>query len=83
MTAALDRLRSMPMRSLQARILALFLLLIVVVQVVGFVLINTVGGNAARNTVGAEVVAGGRVFDRLLEQDAQRLVQGARLMSAD
>ena len=83
MTTALNKLRAMPMRSLQTRILALFLLLIFVVQVGGFVLINTVGGNAARSTVGAEVVAGARVFDRLLEQDAQRLVQGARLMAAD
>jgi diguanylate cyclase (GGDEF)-like protein len=71
------------MRSLQTRMLALFLLLIFVVQIGGFVLINTVGGKSARSTVGADVVAGARVFDRLLEQDAQRLVQGARLMAAD
>ncbi len=83
MTTTLKRLRALPMRSLQTRILALFLLLIFVVQVGGFVLINTVGGKAARSTVGGEVVAGARVFDRLLEQDAQRLVQGARLMAAD
>jgi hypothetical protein len=83
MTMTLKRLRALPMRSLQTRILALFLLLIFVVQVVSFVLINTVGGNSARSTVGAEVAAGARVFDRLLEQDAQRLVQGARLMAAD
>lgn len=83
MTTMLNTLRAIPMRSLQKRILALFLLLIFVVQVGGFVLINTVGGNAARSTVGAEVVAGSRVFDRLLEQDARRLVQGARLMVSD
>jgi diguanylate cyclase (GGDEF)-like protein len=71
------------MRSLQTRMLALFLLLTFVVQIGGFVLINTVGGKSARSTVGADVVAGARVFDRLLEQDAQRLVQGARLMAAD
>ena len=46
-------------------------------------LVNTVGDSAARATVGVEVVAGARVFERLLEQDTQRLVQGARLMSAD
>ncbi len=83
MTMTLKRLRALPMRSLQTRILALFLLLIFVVQFGGFVLINMVGGNSARSTVGAEVAAGARVFDRLLEQDAQRLVQGARLMAAD
>ena len=82
MTMTLKRLRALPMRSLQTRIMALFLLLIFAVQVVGFVLINTVGGNSARSTVGGEVVAGARVFDRLLEQDAQRLVQGARAGAA-
>jgi diguanylate cyclase (GGDEF)-like protein len=76
-------LRTMTMRSLQSRILALFLLLIVIVQVGGFVLIYTAGMSAARKTVGQALVAGARVFDRLLEQDTQRIVQGARLMSAD
>ncbi len=73
----------MPTRSLQTRIIALFLTLMVLVQVGGFVLINTVGMAAARKTAGDELVAGARVFDRLLEQDTQRLVQGARLLSAD
>src|SRR6202022_4553383 len=76
-------LRTMTMRSLQRRILTLFLLLMVVVQVGGFVLINTVGMTAARKTVGDDLIAGARVFDRLLQQDTQRVVQGARLMSAD
>ncbi len=70
-------------RSLQTRIIALFVLLMVVVQVGGFVLINTVGMASARKTAGDELAAGARVFDRLLEQDTQRLVQGARLLSAD
>jgi diguanylate cyclase (GGDEF)-like protein len=69
--------------SLQTRILALFLLLMITVQVGGFVLINTVGITAARKTVGDEVVGGARVIELLLDQDAQRLVQGARLLSAD
>jgi diguanylate cyclase (GGDEF)-like protein len=76
-------LRTVTMRSLQSRILVLFLLLMVTVQVGGFVLINTVGMSVARKTVGEALVAGARVFDRLLEQDTQRIVQGARLMSAD
>jgi len=76
-------IRALSMRSLQSRILALFLLLMVIVQVGGFVLINTVGMSAARKTVGEALVSGARVFDRLLEQDTRRTVQGARLMSAD
>ena len=78
-----NALTIVPFRSLQTRILVLFLLLMVVVQIGGFLLINTVGGTAARKTVGDDLIAGAREFDRLLEQDTQRIVQGARLMSAD
>ena len=73
----------MPSRSLQTRILALFLLLLIAVQVGGFVLIDTVGVAAARKTVGDDLVSGARIVDLLLEHDAQRLLQGARLLSAD
>ena len=69
--------------SLQTRILALFLLLLLAVQLGGFVLINTVGVASARKTIGEELVAGAQLFNRLLDQDRQRLVQGARLLSAD
>jgi diguanylate cyclase (GGDEF)-like protein len=68
---------------LQTRILALFVLLMVVVQLGGFLLINTVGVTAARKTIGDDLVRGARVFDRLKEQDTERLVQGARLLSSD
>ncbi|MEP6655598.1 MAG: cache domain-containing protein, partial [Betaproteobacteria bacterium] len=70
-------------RTLQTRILALFLLLMLVVQVGGFVLVNTVGVAAARKSIGEELIAGTALFNRLLEQDRLRLVQGARLLSAD
>ena len=33
--------------------------------------------------MGTEVVAGARAFERLLELDSQRLVEGARLLAAD
>jgi diguanylate cyclase (GGDEF)-like protein len=70
-------------RRLQTRILALFALMTIAVQLGAIVLINTVGVSAARKTIGAELVRGARVFDRLKEQDTERLVQGARLLSAD
>src|SRR5215471_435686 len=69
--------------SLQTRVIALFLAVMVSVQLGVFALINTVGITAARKTVGDELAAGARVFDRLLEQDTQRLMQGARLLSSD
>jgi hypothetical protein len=69
--------------SLQTRILTLFLALMVVVQVGGFVLVNTVGTTAARTTIGDELIAGEQVFLRSLQQEKQRLLQGARLLAAD
>ena len=73
----------MPTRSLQTRIVALFLALIVVVQLGGFVLVNSVGVSTARKSIGEDLVAGSRVFDRVLEQERIRLLQAARLLSAD
>jgi len=73
----------MNLRSLQTRILSLLVLLTLVVQAGGFVLINTVGLAAARKTATEELNAGALVFTRLLEQDTHRLLQGARLLSAD
>jgi diguanylate cyclase (GGDEF)-like protein len=69
--------------SLQTRILALFLLLMVVVQVGGFVLVNTVGTTAARKSIGTELAAGEGVFRRSMQQETLRLAQGARLLTAD
>jgi diguanylate cyclase (GGDEF)-like protein len=71
------------LRSLQFRILALFVLLTLVVQAGGFFLINTVGIAAARKTATEELEAGTLVFSRLLDQDTHRLVQGARLLASD
>ena len=47
----------MRLASLQSRILGLFLLVIVAVQAGGFVLVNSAGGAAARNTIGEDLVA--------------------------
>jgi diguanylate cyclase (GGDEF)-like protein len=78
MNIALPRIRT-----LQTRILAFILLLLCVVELGGFVLVNTIGVASAHKTIGDELVAGARVFDRLLEQSTQRVVQGARLLSSD
>jgi hypothetical protein len=69
--------------SLQTRILALFLALMAVVQIGGFALVNTVGTTAARTTIGDELIAGEKVFQRLLHQEKRRLEQGARLLATD
>ena len=41
------------------------------------------GVSAARKTISDDLARGARVFDRLKEQDTERLVQGARLLSSD
>ena len=49
--------------SLQTRITALFLVLMVTVQAGVFALVNTVGTASARKTVGEELSAGARIFE--------------------
>jgi diguanylate cyclase (GGDEF)-like protein len=71
------------LRSLQWRIVAVFVLLMLAVQALGFLLISTAGVSGARKTVADELATGERVFLRLMDQSAQRLVQGARVLSAD
>ena len=73
----------MRFRSLESRIVTLFLVLLVVVQVVGLLVIQR-GINAnARNSISAELVNGTKVFSRLLDQNAQSLRFGARLLTRD
>jgi diguanylate cyclase (GGDEF)-like protein len=73
----------MPTRSLQTRIVALFLALTVFVQLGGFLLVNSVGMNTARKSIGEALVAGGHVFERARKQEVTRLEQAAQLLSAD
>ena len=72
----------MSIGSLQTRIVALFLALIVLVQLGVFVLVNSAGVATARKSIGEDLVAGARVFERVREQDRDRLIQAARLLSA-
>ena len=77
------RLPSFSLFGLQSRILASFVLLVVVVEAAGF-LLTAIGSTAsARKSVSADVVAGARIFERLLELDSQRLVEGTRMLAAN
>ncbi|HZG21338.1 MAG TPA: EAL domain-containing protein [Herbaspirillum sp.] len=68
---------------LESKIVALFIILIVVVQLAGFVAIRTAIDRNARSAISDELVIGERVFTRLLDQNAQKLTQGARLLASD
>ena len=74
--------RPMKLR-LQSHILALFLLLIVVLQVGGVALINAVGMTTARKSIGEDLLAGSAILNQLFNQNSDRAVQAARLIASD
>ena len=77
------KLPALRFRSLQARIIVLFLLLLLTVQVASYTFIrNTISTNARRHAQ-AELTVGERVSKRLLAQNGQRLVQAAQAMAND
>ncbi|MFD2273147.1 cache domain-containing protein [Undibacterium arcticum] len=73
----------MRLRSLESRIVALFLFLILAVQLAGFFAIRSGIEKNARASIKEELVIGEHVFRRLLDQNAQKLTLGARLLAAD
>jgi len=68
---------------LENRIVALFIILILLVQLAGFVVIRKAIDENARASIRDELIIGERVFLRLLEQNAEKLTQGARLLASD
>ena len=70
-------------RSLESRIVTLFLVLIVAVQVIGLLVIQRGIDSNARQSIAGELNNGAKVFGRLLEQNAQNLRFGARLLARD
>ena len=73
----------MRFRSLESRIVTLFLVLILVVQLASFVAIGAGIDANARVAISNELAIGERVFRKLLEQNAEKLTQSARLLAAD
>ena len=70
-------------RSLQARIVIVFLLLLLTVQVAGYAFIqNAILANARRHAQD-ELAVGARVFERFLDQHAQRLTQTGLALAGD
>ena len=73
----------MRLRSLESRIVLLFLVLILAVQLAGFAAIHTGIQKNVRASIREELAVGERVFGRLLDHYAQTLTQGARLLASD
>jgi diguanylate cyclase (GGDEF)-like protein len=83
MTLRLGMLRDWLRGSLGARIVALFLGLLLAVQVASFGAIGASLERHARSTLPGQLQVGERVLHSLLDQQAQRLTEGARLLAAD
>ncbi|MGZ3238384.1 MAG: diguanylate cyclase domain-containing protein, partial [Burkholderiaceae bacterium] len=73
----------MRLRSLESRIVTLFLLLILAVQLVGFFAIRAGINHNARASIRDELAVGEHIFKRLLEQNAQKLSEAARSLTLD
>ena len=71
------------MRSLEGRIVALFIFLILVVQLAAFISIRGALESNARVSIVEELATSERVVQRLLEQDFQRMTDCAYLIAAD
>ena len=69
--------------SLRTRIALVFLALMLAVQLAGFVLIRTSIDQNARRSIETQLDVGARVFERLFVQNADTLLQGARILAAD
>ena len=70
-------------RSIGARIIALSLVLLFAVQLASFSAISASLGAHARRVLPDELMVGERVLTSLLDQNAQKLTDGARLLAAD
>ncbi len=70
-------------RRLSSRIVALFLGLLLVVQLASLVVVNTSIANNARVLLSQDLAVGERIWARLLAQRAAKLTLGASVLAAD
>lgn len=70
-------------RSLESRIVRLFLVLILAVQVAGFIFISISINTNADASISKELATGEKVFGKLLTQNAEKLTDRVELLVAD
>jgi diguanylate cyclase (GGDEF)-like protein len=83
MTRALRAWRVWTRTSLSARIVLVFLCLLLVVQGTSFLVIRASIDHNARRAIASDLEVGERLLRRLLEQNAHKLTEGASLLAAD
>ena len=69
--------------SLRTRIIVFFAVLLILIQGLAFVLVNTANYQIAKQTIEQELGVGERIFLRLLEQNRDQLEQSATLLASD
>ena len=70
-------------KSLERRIVALLLIVLLLVQLASFIVIQNSISRNGRAVIAEELAVGERVFRRLLKQNAEMLTQGAQLLAKD
>ena len=83
MSRVFDRATGRVQQSLGARIVALFLGLLLVVQVASFAAIRASLWNQAHRELPEQLELGDRLLQTLIERRAQRLIDGAEVAAAD
>ena len=73
----------MHFRTLESRIITLFLVLVLAVQLGGFFVIRNGIVDNAQATMREQLKLGENLFNRLLEQKKQRLTDSARVLAKD
>lgn len=71
------------LKSLERRVVALLLTLLLGMQVVSYFVIDSAIRRNGHALIADEIVVGERVFQRLLRQNAEMLTQGAQLLAKD
>ena len=79
----MSSMRAWLRRSMGARLVALFLGLLLAVQVASFSALRASLSDHAHSVLPARLEVGERVLQSLLDQRAEKLIEGARLLAAD
>ena len=70
-------------RGLQTRIVVAFVALLCTLQIAAFAIVHVTGATTTEENLAHELITGERVFNRVLDQSADQLAQGARILSSD
>lgn len=70
-------------KSLRKQIIVFFAVFLIIVQVIGFIGVQYSIEQSAKSNLRRELVVGGRVINRLLEQEGRDMVEATRIALAD